>query len=180
MKASLSLRLCLKTSRANRRCRLKLTTNTARPIKAAMRRGVRTRRLGCPGVRCASGAESSMRHLDRTAADQASLPTYGDRRGHFRTGRYRSSRVPKRGARTLPSSSPAAAHKGVRRPLGRLRARLRPDGPEPRHAGTLLVLHTRTRASVRNAARCEKLAIPRRLSERMNDSLAVDLRRPRA
>ena len=59
------------------------------------------------------------------------------------------SGVPERRGRALPDCPPAAAQRRVRRTMGSLRARPRSDGHEPRPAGTLPVLHPRTRASVR-------------------------------
>ena len=66
MKASFSRRLCLKTSRANRRCRLRLTASKAKAMTATMLRGVRTcpRLLGCSGVGCVSRTALSMAHPD--------------------------------------------------------------------------------------------------------------------
>ena len=63
VKASFSRRLCRKTSRANRRCRLSLKASSAKAITAAMRRGVRPcpRDLGGSEGRWRSaGAASSM------------------------------------------------------------------------------------------------------------------------
>jgi hypothetical protein len=51
VKASFSRRLCLKRSRATRRCRLRLTASKARAMTAATRRGVRT----CPRDLCFAG-----------------------------------------------------------------------------------------------------------------------------
>jgi hypothetical protein len=70
VKASFSRRLCLKTSRAKRSCRLRLTVRSARATTATTRRAVRTcpRRLGCSGVRRGSRRASSMAHPDMTVA----------------------------------------------------------------------------------------------------------------
>ncbi len=70
--------------------------------------------------------------------------------GHFRAGRYRVSGVPKRRGRAIPNRPQATTKHCVRRAMGSLRTRPRSDGPEPRQTNTLLVLHTRTRASVRD------------------------------
>ena len=70
--ASFSRRLCLKTSRANRRCRLRLTTSRANATTTATRRGDRT----CPrGLRCSGGPPS----FAGSASTQRILPGAGCR-----------------------------------------------------------------------------------------------------
>ena len=78
VKASFNRRLCLKTSRANRRCRLRPTASTANATTTATRRGDRT----CPrGLRC-SGAPRS---FAGSASTQCILPGLDRREAPDRT-----------------------------------------------------------------------------------------------
>ena len=78
--ASFSRRLCLKTSRANRRCRLRLTTSRANATTTATRRGDRT----CPrGLRCSGGPPS----FAGSASTQRILPGAGSPRGALAAAR---------------------------------------------------------------------------------------------
>jgi hypothetical protein len=73
--ASFSRRLCLKTSRANRRCRLRLTTSRANATTTATRRGDRTcpRGLRCPGA-SRSFAGSASTHCILPGLDRREAP----------------------------------------------------------------------------------------------------------